>query len=455
MNLLGAVLLLLTPERAIQQAEVTFDIPENLLYSICYIESNHNPHVVTPADGGQHTSVGLCQIQDRTAKEMGFTGASKDLLHVGENSMYAAKYLRFQLDRYGNIPDAVASYNRGSVLKVRGKYSNQEYVDKVYKQWRITMNLKLMNPEERDRKLEELNKNPELGKPVGVKSKSNVSSKTYIPPTLEERIKQYDESVAARMEAIANGFPFIEPDFYKDFTLTSGLTVIGAMSGTCKTTTAANLLMGFIKYASSDKVAKVVLNEEQAETMLNRIACGLINLPFIDFYKAKLTKVENLRVKEKAIEIMPRVDIVGNSGTCNGTILEDVQAAMNHAAITSNTGLVMLDYYQNVIHADVVEDQFKVLKILGAYLKDYSQQMKKLPVVVFVQLRGATKSDFLFQSRVEGDRTFYNHAQTAIEVIPDRETNVTTFKFQKDRFFNLKGMETTMHYKDGVYVTEV
>ena len=61
--------------------------------------------------------------------------AFNSLLHDAEvNIFLTAAYLRYQYDRYdGNITDAVAAYNAGSVRKTStGQYVNQWHVDKFH-----------------------------------------------------------------------------------------------------------------------------------------------------------------------------------------------------------------------------------------------------------------------------------------------------------------------------------
>jgi len=77
-------------------------------------------------------------VRDRAklaVEELSTRGESSfnKLLHDPEVNIYlTAAYLRYQLDRYdGNITDAVAAYNAGSVRKNdRGAYVNQWHVDK-------------------------------------------------------------------------------------------------------------------------------------------------------------------------------------------------------------------------------------------------------------------------------------------------------------------------------------
>jgi soluble lytic murein transglycosylase-like protein len=80
----------------------------------------------------QRTSFGYMQVMGAVCREFGYNGKLSDIksnlsLHYG--CMMLAKLLK----KYsGNIHDATAAYNAGSVRKVpSGEYGNQEYVDRV------------------------------------------------------------------------------------------------------------------------------------------------------------------------------------------------------------------------------------------------------------------------------------------------------------------------------------
>lgn len=116
-------------------ATTEYNLPPKLLDALCFVESNHRPHVIN-RDDGKGDSVGICQVQLRTARYMGYRGTEKGLLGPGTNILYAAKYLRYQLDRYGDLEKAIAAYNAGSYRVKAGKPVNQKYVDKVMKAYR-------------------------------------------------------------------------------------------------------------------------------------------------------------------------------------------------------------------------------------------------------------------------------------------------------------------------------
>jgi len=101
-----------------------------LLLAICTQESNlTNAYVLH--DGGS-PSIGVCQLKYETAKMLGFKGRAQDLMNPVYNSTYAAKYLAYQQNRYGNDWVKIASsYNAGSYnpsKKVVGCPRNLKYV---------------------------------------------------------------------------------------------------------------------------------------------------------------------------------------------------------------------------------------------------------------------------------------------------------------------------------------
>lgn len=300
----------------------------------------------------------------------------------------------------------------------------------------------------------EFNKDEHIGKPPKVKSGALVTGRTYVTPTVEARISRYEQEYANRMDALSKSVFFIHPNFCEDFLLTRGLILVGAMSGKSKSTTSANLLHGFVEYSNPNRVAKVISNEESSESVLNRIACIKLKQNFNRFQRGQLKDKESEQVVKTAKAIIPRVEIVDDDNY-DMTCIEDVQAVLNQAAEDPNTGLVVIDYLQTIAHSREQKsmESFKVSKLMGLYLKDYGKRIG-VPVVVFCQLNPSGRDSTVFQSRVQNDKTIYNHAFSVIEIVPDMETKITKFTIHKDRFGNKQGQEVRMRYVDGRYVLE-
>lgn len=117
-------------------ATQTHSLPVGLLSALCYVESTHNVSAIHHDDGGGN-SVGVCQVKLETAKMLGFKGTERQLMDPKVNVEYAAKYLKKQLNRYGqNSPKAVAAYNAGTYHPGKKDFAkNQHYVNKVFAAW--------------------------------------------------------------------------------------------------------------------------------------------------------------------------------------------------------------------------------------------------------------------------------------------------------------------------------
>ena len=108
-----------------------FNLPENLLSSICYVESKHDVKAVH-VDDGPSNSLGVCQIKHSTAQWLGFKGTAQELMEPKNNIYYAGKYLAYQLNRYKQINKAVIAYNLGHSKDL----TSTKYQVKVFKVWR-------------------------------------------------------------------------------------------------------------------------------------------------------------------------------------------------------------------------------------------------------------------------------------------------------------------------------
>lgn len=104
-----------------------------LLLAICTHESGLN-NVFVPHDGGS-PSIGICQIKQATAEMVGLNYTQTDLMDPTKNARAAARYLKFQQERYdGDLVKMVASYNAGKYnesKKAIGCPKNLKYVKSV------------------------------------------------------------------------------------------------------------------------------------------------------------------------------------------------------------------------------------------------------------------------------------------------------------------------------------
>jgi soluble lytic murein transglycosylase-like protein len=117
--------------RPIIEKVIPNNLPSSLVEAIIWVESKGNPYLV-----GRDGEIGLMQVLPSTAQDLGVSDSSL-LFDPIINIKTGVSYLKYQLDRYGNITDAVAAYNAGSARKYNGVYVNQSYVDKVMDVYRV------------------------------------------------------------------------------------------------------------------------------------------------------------------------------------------------------------------------------------------------------------------------------------------------------------------------------
>lgn len=116
-----------------------------LLLAICSHESGLN-NVLVPHDGGSPT-YGICQIKHGTAQMLGYKGNENGLMNPETNAKWAAKYLKYQKNRYdGAWVKAVAAYNSGTYnesKKIPGCPRNLRYLKHVQKKLHESLKHKL------------------------------------------------------------------------------------------------------------------------------------------------------------------------------------------------------------------------------------------------------------------------------------------------------------------------
>lgn len=111
----------------IQQASAKYGVDASLIKAVIQAESGFNANAGSPA-GAQ----GLMQLMPSTARALG----CGDVYNPAQNIDAGTKYLKTQLDRYGDVDLALAAYNAGpgAVAKYGGVppyRETQNYIARV------------------------------------------------------------------------------------------------------------------------------------------------------------------------------------------------------------------------------------------------------------------------------------------------------------------------------------
>lgn len=287
------------------------------------------------------------------------------------------------------------------------------------------------------------------GRHSKVRSGAACNTRTFKPKSREARIAQYKKDKQLREETLKKRIPFISEEISEGFYLCQGLVLAGGVSGRGKSTVVGNLVAGFLA-ANEDKTAIVITNEESTEAIYNRIACVLLEKSFMDFQQGRMKSRDQEAVEDMAAELTERVIVVDDEAY-DMTCLEDVQAVLEYAAEEGEVGIVVIDYLQTIAFSreNPQMESFQISKQLGLYLKDYGRKVG-IPVIVFAQLRSQNKEGHMeFKDRVENDRTIYNHAFQAIEIVPDFEALQSKFVIHKNRFGYQQGQILEAKFVDG------
>ncbi len=251
---------------------------------------------------------------------------------------------------------------------------------------------------------------------------------------------------------------FLSMDIFKDKValFPRNIILIGAETGTGKSTTVANFVESYLKQG---KRVLVITNEEYPTDILNRIIFLLNDWTYTNH--DEVTDEQLATCRDLYPKIMTRVEIIddkfngigGTTTTYEGikSICETVTAKFQQGDVPYDA--ILIDYIQNIKSSieNPMLAQWQVLDRLGAYIDNWKGSYPA-PMLLFSQLKAATGEHDSFKDRIEKFKAVMNHATTAIEVKADRENLRTEWIFRKNRFKGAVGISVFTGYERGRYI---
>lgn len=234
------------------------------------------------------------------------------------------------------------------------------------------------------------------------------------------------------------------------------IILVGAETGTGKSTTVANFTESYIRQG---KRVLIITNEEYPTDILNRIVFLLNNWAYTNH--DEVTEEQLAECRRMYPVLMRRIEIIDDKFNKLGgttTTLEGIQGICNTLGENLKDGeqaydAILVDYVQNIKHSTESSflAQWQVLDRLGAFLDNWKGQYPA-PIILFSQLKASNDEHSEMKSRIEKFKAIMNHVTTAIEVKVDRENLRTEWVFRKNRFKGAVGISVFTGYNKGRYV---
>lgn len=266
-----------------------------------------------------------------------------------------------------------------------------------------------------------------------------------LPDGYVEQLKEENKTL---LESINNQMPFITKNLSEKVTIYApSLTLIGAETGSGKSTVAANI--AYVNLLNGRKTL-IISNEERKIDVFNRISClhhGL-NLNKIK----EFTSEENQKMNDYLDTVVQYVRVIDgeiphltNSLTGVNGILENICQKDHY------WDCIILDYYQKVDKSDsIYATQLDTLTALGLSLEKYSKKVRA-PIIVLSQLHPSTKENAIFESRIKMARHILTVATLCLEVKSNKNEHSTIWTCHKNRF-GTSGWSITTKWEKGRYI---
>lgn len=281
-------------------------------------------------------------------------------------------------------------------------------------------------------------------------------NETLVQPTNFSTLVKPDLELAAykHIEAISKNLPFITPELSEIVPIAPGQKyLLGALSGTGKTTMAAAMAYEMLKHSSETRIL-LISNEEREDIFCFRLGCLAGNLSINEFMSGKMPPDKHKAMVELSRIYQQRVDVIKSSKTSSVNGVMDILTAPG----IENYSMVIIDYYQGISRMNELDSAAKTDVSKTVVLDNLKQRLTdlnpKYPLVLLAQLKPCPVDQLErgVESRIKWGTSIYEFADVVFEAI-----NVPKMKAME--LFIAKGRwgtsDQTYYCKfvDGLYVS--
>lgn len=234
-------------------------------------------------------------------------------------------------------------------------------------------------------------------------------------------------------QAFEKRLPFVNEELSQSIPLIPGhFYIVGAISGTGKTTTCAAMVHAILKVEAAKPVL-VLSNEEKCVDFFGRLACLDLGFLYSDYHYRKMGTDEMNMVRSRFAQLSERVFFV------NSALTRSVDGLKT---ILSKTGIdgfsaVFLDYIQGVksIELGTAMEPTEALYGLKHFITEYTATAP-VPFVAFSQLKpmSAGEVERNVELRLKWCTGMYEAAHFVVEAINVPRMMSTLFWTDKVRF---------------------
>lgn len=227
------------------------------------------------------------------------------------------------------------------------------------------------------------------------------------------------------------------------------LILIGALSGSGKTTASANIVHGLIQ---KKKKILIISNEELVLDVYTRIACLELNLNINQ--RLHFTEEQHDLIRQKIQEIGEYVRVVDSEYEENSDLtssIEGMAALFEHISKEKVWDCIIIDYYQKVTKSQYADGnaQHAVLQNFTLLLDKY-YKICHAPIIILCQLHPTKMDDVGFESRIKLGKSILVSSTFALEIQSDKASLETKWICHKGRWGN-QGLSVTTTWNNGKF----